>query len=282
MRYGGLNAMFLPTRKPIPESAAPQELIDRGLFKPAGGGRCRHCSWSTAKKGFSARQALRAHLKKHRNESRAWGRPLVMQFLVVMTVLSLAVASWAGVDLPPEFGAHLSLVSLPDPHTGWTTMGVSSALAVISLTLLLWGSARYGGRTPIRVQATLVVLGTLIGIWAAVGIWGIVETDMEWTMQVPVWIMLGLTPAVAAKVGWGWLMVKRRQVRFTDYVTFVEPTNKAASRQIAEWGHRKKARDPRADQSIIRRCLACRSPVRIASNQRSSQCGSCGAMVPFN
>ena len=58
----------------LPEEGLPTELSERGLHKPAGIA-CNHCSFTTKKKGFSGRQALRAHGKKHKNDARAWQRP---------------------------------------------------------------------------------------------------------------------------------------------------------------------------------------------------------------
>ncbi len=55
----------------LPEEELPKELAERGLYKPAGI-VCGQCAFVTKKKGFSDRQALRARLKKHRNDARAW------------------------------------------------------------------------------------------------------------------------------------------------------------------------------------------------------------------
>ena len=152
-------------------------------------------------------------------------------------------------------------------------------MALTSLVLLRRGRAQYGGRALIRVQTTLVVLGTLTAIWTVVAIWGISEIGLDWPMQVSVWIMLGLTPALAAKAGWGRLMVKRRQVRSQDYLTFVEPTNEAAEEEIIEWEQNRRAKGHRADQYISVKCAECRSTVRFVSKRRTALCRNCGARL---
>ena len=104
-------------------------------------------------------------------------------------------------------------------------------------------------------------------------------TGLDWPMQVPVWIMLGVTPALAAKAGWGRLLVKRRQVRSTDYVTFVEPTNEAAEEEIIQWEQNLRAKGHRADQYISVKCAECRSTVRFVSKRRTALCRNCGARL---
>ncbi len=79
----------------LPESGLPQELAERGLYKPAGIA-CNHCSFTTKKRGFSGRQALRAHGKKHKNDARAWQRPLVRQGVIAGSIVALVVLGLIG------------------------------------------------------------------------------------------------------------------------------------------------------------------------------------------
>ena len=88
-----------PTFTPdlLPEEELPPEVAERGLYKPAGIA-CQRCAFTTKKKGFSGRQALRAHSKKHCRDARAWQRPLVRQGLVAGFIICAggARADWPG------------------------------------------------------------------------------------------------------------------------------------------------------------------------------------------
>ena len=65
-----------PAFDEVPEELVPIELKKDGRFL-SGGYKCRECAFATSRFGFSGRQALRAHLKVHTLERRAWARPMV-------------------------------------------------------------------------------------------------------------------------------------------------------------------------------------------------------------
>ena len=109
----------------LPESGLPAELAERGLYKPAGIG-CNHCAFTTKKKAHSGRQALRAHLKKHKNDARAWQRPLVRQgviagFIVTLVVLGLLGSAELKADLHSAlpFGVLATQLHDSGPIAGW-------------------------------------------------------------------------------------------------------------------------------------------------------------------
>ena len=79
----------------IPEEAVPKQLADKNLYKPSGYA-CQECKFISNKKGFAGRQALRAHLKKHKNERRAWQGPFIRQVLVVAIILGFVAVERLG------------------------------------------------------------------------------------------------------------------------------------------------------------------------------------------
>ncbi len=116
----------------VSQDAAPSKLVREGLFKPAGS-RCRKCSFTTKKKGFHGRQAIRAHLKKHRREDRAWQTPFIRQSVIVSVLAVLAVTGWVRggllAQIPLGLPITLPLATLPVTVTTWAVFGV---------TIFLW------------------------------------------------------------------------------------------------------------------------------------------------
>ena len=155
----------------LPEEGLPAELAERRLYKPAGIG-CNHCAFNTKKKGFSGRQALRAHSKKHRNDARAWQRPLVRQGLVVGSIVALVVLGLIGsADLKADVQAALPfgvpLVTLPELVMGWGTVAVAVALLLSSMYMLSV-PGEFGAQPLVRVLSGLGVVSSLLGIWVVV------------------------------------------------------------------------------------------------------------------
>jgi len=86
----------------LPESALPSDLAEQGLYKPAGI-ECNQCEFATKKTGLSGRQALRAHLKRHKNDARAWRGPLSRQGVLAASIAVLTVVGMmASADLKAE------------------------------------------------------------------------------------------------------------------------------------------------------------------------------------
>ncbi len=90
---------------------------------------------------LTGRQALRAHGRKHKNEDRAWRRPLVGQGIVAGFIVALAVPGLMGsADLKADVQSALPfgvpLVTLPELVVGWGTAAVAVALLLSSLYML--------------------------------------------------------------------------------------------------------------------------------------------------
>ena len=102
LRYTGIDMATAQTYTPdlLPVSEVPEELADQVLYRPAGIA-CNRCSFTTKKKGFFGRQALRAHGKKHKNDARAWQRPLARQGVIAGSIVALVALGLIGsADLP--------------------------------------------------------------------------------------------------------------------------------------------------------------------------------------
>ena len=115
----------------LSEDKIPRELDGKGLYKPVGF-VCWECDFVSKKKGFPGRQALRAHLKKHKNERRAWQRPLILQTAVAVMLLATAIAGWLEASLPFDLPFDTPLLTLPGGITKWAVVGITAPLLVIS------------------------------------------------------------------------------------------------------------------------------------------------------
>ena len=211
----------------------PKELVDRGLYKSTGG-RCRKCGWTTSKKGYNGRQAMRAHLKKHKRERRAWQVPLVRQLLVVTVILGLAITGWVGVTLPVDLPFSTPVVTFPATITTWATLGTGITLLLISPLFLFSGPVK-GGRVLGRILGFLIGVGVLAGLWTVALTLEFVGPPLFWPMYAPLVAMVALTPALAVKAGQVRLLVKRRGVRSEHYTSLVEPKNQKARYAIQDW-----------------------------------------------
>ena len=222
----------------LPESGLPRELADQSLYKPAGSG-CNHCTFTTKKKGFSGRQALRAHLKAHKNDARAWQRPLVHQGIVAGFIVALVLLGMIGsADLRTELHSALPfgvpLVTLPELVVGWGTVAVAVALLLSSLWMLAV-PGELGGQPLVRVLSGLRVVASLLGMWLVLGAWGVVSPELSWPMTAPVLVLVGLTPVLAAKAGMVKLLVRRRGVRSASYSNLVSPKDALAGAEAWLW-----------------------------------------------
>ena len=125
----------------LPELALPEDLAEQGLYKPAGVG-CEHCEFTTKKTGFSGRQALRAHFKKHRYDERAWRGPLLRQGLVAGVILVLVM-----IVLTPVMAAKAGMVRLLVKRRGVRSGSYSTLVSpkdklASAEAWLLWKSRR--------------------------------------------------------------------------------------------------------------------------------------------
>ena len=178
----------------LPEDVLPQPLAEKGLYKP-GGYQCWDCEFTSKKKGFSGRQALRAHLKRHKNERRAWQRPLLIQVPLVLILLGAAIVGWLGVKLPFPLPFDTPVLTVPADITRWAVLGCTTALIVAS-TAVLFSPAEYGGKALATVSRLLVLVGSLAGLWGVTVTWELVTPVLSWPYQVPLWGLLLLTPVL--------------------------------------------------------------------------------------
>lgn len=222
----------------LPEDKVPPDLTEKGLYKPAGYA-CRDCTFTSKKKAFSGRQSLRAHLKKHKIEKRAWRRPLIRQIGVVLILVGLAVAGGLGVELPSEFPFGLPVVTFPEVITTWSVVGSSIALLMLVVGIFAFGDERVGGKTLAVTLDAIAVIGVLIGLYVVAGVWEIVSPSLSWPIQVPVWVLVVLTPILAAESGSIRLLVRRRGRRSSSYSPLIEPKNALARFDISEWWNRR-------------------------------------------
>lgn len=216
----------------LPEETLPADLAERNLYRPAGFS-CRRCSFTSEKQGFSGRQALRAHLKKHKNEDRAWQVPAVRQALVVATVVGVGVMGWLDVDLPESFQSQMPLLDLPNA-SAWALFGSAIGLALASAYLSIV-EAVVGGALLTAFLRWVVGLGSLVGVWALSGIWGFVSPEPSLIILAPVVVLVAFTPLLAGRAGYVRLMVKRRQVRSGSYTAMVKPKNAEAGWESWLW-----------------------------------------------
>ena len=177
----------------LSEDKIPRGLADKGVYRPAGYA-CRECDFFSKKKGFPGRQALRAHLKKHKNERRAWQRPLILQTAVVMMLLGAAIAGWLEARLPFDLPFDTPLLTLPGGITKWAVVGIIAPLLVLSLAMTFSGKEKYWDKTVARLLGLLVFVGSQAGLGAVAMIWGIVSPELSWPFQVPLWALVVLTP----------------------------------------------------------------------------------------
>ena len=262
--------------KLIPERQIPQELADKGLVKPAGG-RCRACGWTTPKKGFNGRQAMRAHLKKHKRERRAWQVPLILQLLVVAALLGLAITGWMGVTLPVDLPFSTPVVTFPATITTWATLGTGITLLLISPLFLFSGPVK-GGRVLGRILGFLIGVGSLTGLWTVALALEFVGPPLFWPFYVPLVALAVLTPAMAVKAGQVRLLVKRRGVRSEHYTIMVEPKNAKARYAIQKWWDSRR-KPKRQAGKVELACPGCKVPLAEDTGPGTRRCTNCGAFL---
>ena len=224
----------------LPEQELPSDLAERRLYKPAGIG-CNQCAFTTKKKGFSGRQALRAHSKKHKRDARAWQQPLVGQGVIAGSIVALVVLGMMGsADLKsavyPQLPFDVPLVTLPELVMGWGTVATAVAMLLSSMWMLAV-PGEFGGQPLVRVLSGLRVVASLLGVWVVLGAWGAVSPELSWPMMAPVLVVVGLTPVLAAKAGVVRLLVRRRGVRSASYSNLVSPKDALSGAEAWLWSN---------------------------------------------
>ena len=239
----------------LPESGLPAELAERGFYKPAGIA-CHQCAFTTKKKGFSGRQALRAHGKRHKNDALAWQRPLVRQGVVAGSIVALVVLGLIGsADLKaavhPQLPFDVPLVTLPELITGWGTVAAAVSLLVLS-SYMLTVPGEFGGQPLVRVLSGLRVVMSLLGVWVVAGAWAVVSAELSWPLTALALLPVGLTPVLAAKAGRVRLLVRRRSVRSGSYSNLVSPKDALAGAEAWLWWQSRQSKSAGGPKQRVR------------------------------
>jgi len=202
-------------------STTPSRSLDKSLYKPAGY-KCRQCSFTSKKKGFNGRQSLRAHIKKHKRESRAFWRPSAKQLVVVLVIAGLGVAGWMDFYPASKIPFALPTLVLTQQMVNWGTFGMGIGVLAVGLVVVLM-ALRFlhddlGDRGLARTLWVISLIGSLTGLWIVMGLWGIVAPSVGWVFQIPTWIVLALTPVLVGFSGSLRLLVRRRKVGGRTYL----------------------------------------------------------------
>ena len=260
----------------LPEKKVPRPLAEKNLYK-LGGYQCWDCGFTSKKKGFSGRQALRAHLKKHKRERRAWQRPLLLQMAVVLVLMGAAIAGWLGVKLPFVLPFDTPVLTAPADITRWAVLGCTTGMIVIS-AVVLFSPAEYGGKTLATLSRLLVLVGNLAVLWGAAVAWELVSPWLSWPFQVPLWGLVALTPILAAKAGSVKLLVKRRGVRSSSYTSLMKPKNEKTRRKIRTWWSKWEQRMVESGKASYK-CSNCGEQFKAGTRPGTGRCTGCGAKV---
>ena len=212
----------------VPEEAVPEQFKKDGSYRP-GGYHCWQCDFVTSKKGFSGRQALRAHIKSHRLARRFWVRPLQWQGMMIMAAMVAFVAHRLGLPLAaPPWTATISLTEV--------RIGVAAGGLLLAVALLATISPRVEP-TPGRLR--MIQLGRLVATLALVfeGGWhlGVFEGHITWGLHLAAWGM-GLT-GVWLAVAQGKMIhaLKRRRRRSDEYGELYAARDENSVLQLLDW-----------------------------------------------
>ena len=205
----------------ISHPTTPRRSPDKSLYKPAGY-KCRQCPFATKKKGFNGRQSLRAHIKKHKRESRAFWQPFIRQLVVVLIIVGLGVAGWMDIYPVSKIPIALPTLTLTQQMVDWGTFGVGMSVLAVALVLMITAYSvirnDLGDRGLARVLWSISLIGSFTGLWVVMGLWELFTPSVSWVFQIPAWLMLALTPILMGLSGSLQLLVRRRNVRGSSYL----------------------------------------------------------------
>ena len=218
--------------KKLPAELIPDLFKLSGSYR-SGGFRCRQCGFETTKKGFSGRQALRAHLKTHVLARRAWRRPLVRQALLVAIIAGIGIAS------------NFEIFSVPvlwQPYPSWTViwavLGVSTVLMMLAVVIgadaLLAPS-----KDKVNVLSVSRFLSTIAFALATALHVGVIKVDLPWWIYL--WAgqfgVLSIWFAVAG--GRANYLLKRRSRRSQRYDEMYVAKNDFSIFELTNWIRRR-------------------------------------------
>ena len=209
---------------PTSRSSTTRRSLDKSLYKPVGY-KCRQCSFTSKKKGFDGRQSLRAHIKKHKRESRAFWRPFVKQSVVVLIIAGLGVAGWMDIYPASKMPFALPTLKLTQNVVDWGTFGVGIGALTVGFVVMLMAlrfiSDDLGNRGLARTLWFISIIGSFAGLWIVMGLWGLATPSVSWVFQMPVWITMALTTVLFGLSGSMRLLVRRRKVSTNSFLTLL-------------------------------------------------------------
>lgn len=213
----------------IPPGLVPEELKEDGSYGPGGGYLCRLCGFITKKKGFSGRQALRAHLKAHKLERRSWQRPLIRQTMVTGVLALVALSAKIRIFEPSS-----TIVVFVSPPVHWSVLG---AMAVIFTLAVVASVQPQMNPNPAQLRLLLVGRGVSISALMYEAAWnlGIVSGIGSWRFHLVLWTIgiLGIWLAVAR--GRAKYALTRRRRRPQDYGELFKARAPSARFRLALW-----------------------------------------------
>lgn len=213
----------------LAQEAVPPGFAEDGLYRPYGF-RCRQCSYRTKARGFSGRQAMRAHLKAHVHKRRAWSRPLLRCGIVVLLIaglLSAALLGWR--PLRPLWAPPVSL--------SWPLLG-ASLLSMAILCVATNGAEESMSKSALRLARGLVLLSLLFGALAAGTALGALGEPPGWPFFLPVGALLAACLLAAAGLGAAAYDASRGKRRSRWYAALFAPRDGQAVVFYEEWRHR--------------------------------------------
>jgi len=189
--------------------------IKRTRFKDYGY-QCAECDWVTKKIGLNGRNAVRAHLKKHKNERRAQNHLRLCAWAgAILLLLIVLMAAWSFIspeipDIPPRW-----LTS-----STWVGVGLLGSSVISSLALGVFQGAY--SADPIRVwrfaYVSAVVLGGVVLAVEVLLVSGLIpiQVPIPWLFSgvLPVWMLV----ATRGDIGRAKLRLSRRDRCSARYV----------------------------------------------------------------
>ncbi len=198
--------------------AARQFGATREDFKD-GGFSCNKCKWRTKKRGFSGRQALRAHLKRHVRERRSILRPLMVQAVVVLCAVSIYLFA----DEIPAEVAPVDLDRIPVELSVDSELPAKVAAFAAPSTMLLahwvvaFRFARSGRPRISRIASSVQMLNDLALLVAAAFASGVVGVAIWPGWLAGFLVLAGSNAYLAAALSRLRLDMKRREFQPSGY-----------------------------------------------------------------
>lgn len=208
--------------EPIPEKFVPDVMKADGRYRQ-GGYRCTACSFVTVKRGFSGKQALRAHRKVHVNERRAWFRPLVSHGLVSATLVALLLLPLGGIGSPRP----VVTLAIDSSMVGWVIAGLALILGILGFLLGEWAEYKLS-RGIVRLIPMITFLGYFLTIVAVSMSWGFLTPDLSWPSIAAVIAMLTGQTLGEISASTAALWIKRGRWRSPRYMTLFRPRDEDA------------------------------------------------------